>query len=528
MTTLTREPGNANATTLLITPTTLVCVGRGKLTSFVRYLEKDLGIENRFVDVEVLERSAERFFFLDLVQVAQASQDAVHWLKQRRCSIIAGCRIDGFDARRLGGLITVLLMRYDGFAWDKQGYAVLAAPAVTVGDILSRCDLPCLLQKELCASFEAVTLQPWPTLLEKREQDHEFPLEPGIQLFPLSWSLDGKEVVCGLRDYVPTDERVRRRVLLVGRVTGQGELRHGLDLGVLNASSAWKRVVGEDITICSISPDGELLALVLASKTVLFDRVEQQVVRVIPAAGNPVLWSPDSSKIALCLTMHYDPRKATLENQVEIWDIFSHMRHPWLIYDGHHAEQFEQRVSEHLRTASWSPDGRLVVTAGNTTGMSATAHVWDAATGALRFVYRGHQERVTTVAFAPASSPDPLVASIGDDHTVQVWHALTGECVFHARSNIASFKKGWVYENHVAWSPDGQHIAFQTADDELAIAHVRTGQVKGVCSLVPYALLDVAFSPDGTRLATLEVNFAAEEEDVLYCLCIRPIELQDA
>src|SRR2546421_3965577 len=280
MSTLTREPRNANATTMLLTPTTLVCVGRGKLTSFVRYLEKDLGIENRFVDVEVLERSAERFFFLDLVQVAHASQDAVHWLKQRRCSIIAGCRIDGFDARRLGGLFTALLMRYDGFAWDSQGYAVLAAPAATVGDILSRCDLPCLLQQELCASFEAVTLQPWPTSLEKREQDHEFPLEPGVQLLPLSWSL-GKEVMCGLRDYVPANERVRRRVLLVGSVTGQGELRHGLDLGVLHASSAWKRVTGEDITIGSISPDGELLALVLASKTVLFDMIELQVVRVI-------------------------------------------------------------------------------------------------------------------------------------------------------------------------------------------------------------------------------------------------------
>src|SRR5438132_200367 len=524
MSTLTREPRNANATTLLITPTTLVCVGRGKFTSFVHYLEKDLGIENRFVDVEVLERSAERFFFLDLVQVAQASQDAVHWLRQRRCSIIAGCRIDGFDVRRLGGLFTALLMRYDGFAWDNQGYAVLAAPAATVGDILSRCDLPCLLQQELCASFEAVTLQPWPTSLEKRGQDHEFPLEPGVQLLPLSWSLDGQEVVCGLRNYVPTGERVRRRVLLVGSVTGQGELRPGLDLGVLHTSSAWKRVAGEEITIGSISPDGELLALVLASKTVLFDVVEQQVVRVIPTAGNPVLWSPDSSKIALCLTMHYDPGKATLENQVEIWDIFSHIRHPRLVYDGHHAEQFEQRVSEHLRTASWSPDGRLVVTAGTTTGMSATAHVWDAATGALRFVYRRHQERVTTVAFAPASSSDPLVASVGDDHTVQVWHALTGERVFHARSNNASFRKGWLHENHVAWSPDGQHIAFQTADDELAIAHVATGQVKSVCSLAPFALLDVAWSPDGQHISTLEVNFDAEEEDGPYCLCIRTVE----
>src|SRR5207244_10748534 len=114
--------------------------------------------------------------------------------------------------------------------------------------------------------------------------------------------------------------------------------------------------------------------------------VEWQVVRALSSAESTVISSPHSSKIGVCITMQYDPGKGTLENQVEIWDIFSHMRHPWLVYDGHHAEQFEQRVSEHLRTSSWSPEGRLVVTAGNTTGMSATVHVWDAATCALRFV----------------------------------------------------------------------------------------------------------------------------------------------
>lgn len=512
--------------TLLITPTTLVCVGRGKLVAFVRYLEEHLEIENRLIDTEVLRQSMDQLFYLDLAQVASTSQEAIHWLKQRRCTIIAGCRIDGFDALRLGGLFIALQTRYQATAWNNQRYGVLAAPAETVVGLLSRCDLGCLLQQELFGAPLDSARQSWPAAGEKRAQDHEFPLEPGVRLFPLSWSSEGKEVVCGLLDDA-TPERTRRRVLLVGDVTGQGELRHGFDLGPLNATSAWKRAAaGEDIATCSISPDGELLALVLASRTVIFDMREQQVVRVIPSTGNPVAWSPDGTKIGLCLTMHYDPRKSTPEeNRVEIWDVFSHFRQPWLIYDGHHDERYVARDAEYLRTMSWSADGQLAVTGGSTTGVSATAHVWDARTGTLRLVYRGHEERVTTVAFAPAGAPDPrLIASVGDDHTVQVWDALSGDRLFHARCNGASFRNGWLHEHHVAWSPDGQHIAFQTASNELAIAHVATGQVKAVCSLDPFALLEVAWSPDGQWIATVEVNFEAEEEDVPYCLCIRPVE----
>ncbi len=62
------------------------------------------------------------------------------------------------------------------------------------------------------------------------------------------------------------------------------------------------------------------------------------------------------------------------------------------------------------------------------------------------------------------------------------------------------------------------------AGDVAAIAHVATGQVKSVCSLAPDALLDVAWSPDGRHIATVEGNFAAEEGEVLYCLCIRTVE----
>ena len=518
-------PPQSNRRTLLITPTTLVCVGRGKLVAFVRYLEEHLEIENRLVDTEVLRQSMDQLFYLDLAQVASTSQEAIRWLKQRRCTIIAGCRIDGFDALRLGGLFVALQTRYQGTAWNNLRNGVLAAPAETVACLLARCGLACLLQQALFGAALDDALRPWPAAGEKRAQDHEFPLEPGVRLFPLSWSSEGKEVVCGLLDDAAT-ERTRRRVLLVGDVAGQGALRHGFDLGVLYATSAWKRAAsGEDIATCSISPDGELLALVLASKTVIVDMGEQRVVRVIPSTGNPVAWSPDGTKIGLCLTTHYDPGKAVSENRVEIWDIFAHLRQPWLIYDGHRGERHEVPDGEHLRTMSWSADGQLAVTGGSTTGMSATAHVWDTRTGALRLVYRGHEGRVTTVAFAPAGAADPfLIASVGDDHTVRVWQALSGELVFHARCDGTPFREGWQQEHRVAWSPHGLHIAFQAASNELAIANVATGQVKAVCSLAPFALLEVAWSPDGKWIATVEVNFEAEEEEVPYCLCIRAVE----
>jgi WD40 repeat protein len=516
--------------TLLITPTTLVCISREKLTSFVRYLEHGLLLENTLVDMDVLRTSAEPLFYLDLAQVAAISVDAASWLKDRRCGIVTGCRFDGYDAAQLSGYSIALRMLYPGSVWNSQRYGLLVADAEDIVMRLTKGGVQCLLQQQL-DQFNALTpseaLEPWAAASLTRAFDLDFPLEPGTQVLPLIWSEDGETVVCGLLD-VAIDRRTRNRVILAADITTRGELLHRFDLATLLRSSTYKRhAAGEELTTCSVSPDGRCLALVLSSKTIICDMVDGGVLRVIPATGNPVVWSSESDLLALCHTLHYDHAKGISENRVELWEVFSSSRHALQVYDGHCNERVVTEAAAVLRSASWSADQRLVVTAGSTCGLAASAHVWNASNGALRHVYRKHADRVVTAVFSPAQTPDPLVASVGEDHTVQIWHALSGERVFLAHTNTTSFKDGWLHERRVAWSPDGETIAFQNERDELVTARVVTGHIETVCGLAPFSLLDVAWSPDGKHLATIEVNLEAEGDDVPYCVCVRPVGQQD-
>ena len=71
--------------------------------------------------------------------------------------------------------------------------------------------------------------------------------------------------------------------------------------------------------------------------------------------------------------------------------------------------------------------------------------------GTTLCIYEGHSLRVWAVAWSPGGTH---IASGGDDGTVQVWDAATGDPIFmyleHANST-------WV--RSVSWSPDGRFIA---------------------------------------------------------------------
>jgi WD40 repeat protein len=96
---------------------------------------------------------------------------------------------------------------------------------------------------------------------------------------------------------------------------------------------------------------------------------------------------------------------------------------------------------------AWSPDAQLIVIAGGRTNI---AQVWDATTdaGAAVVTYTSRKP-VNSVTWAPGGK---YIASAGDDHTVQIWHAGDGSHVMTYTGH-----KGPV--NLVAWSPVGTAIA---------------------------------------------------------------------
>lgn len=180
---------------------------------------------------------------------------------------------------------------------------------------------------------------------------------------------------------------------------------------------------------------------------------------------------------------------------------------------------------------AWSPDGSSLAGAGNDTAV----HIHDARTGRQVGAMVGHEEPVWGVSWSPDGR---RIVSTAEDLTVRVWNAASGEAVFVSPPHTPGVCRA-------RWSPDGRTIAAPSEDEAIRLwdvstyeygtlsngdarrdcfyacwaQHSRTLASEGPGSLVSLWDVDarrcvarleghaehvwwVAFSPDGTRLAS--------------------------
>jgi WD40 repeat protein/DNA-binding SARP family transcriptional activator len=138
----------------------------------------------------------------------------------------------------------------------------------------------------------------------------------------------------------------------------------------------------------------------------------------------------------------------------------------------------------------YSPDGKRIAT----TSDDHTAKVWDATTGQLLLTLTGHTGAIRRSAFSPDGT---RLVTVSLDETVKVWDALTGK-------ELLTFTDPPVSFGDVAFNPDGHRIAISGSDGTVRIWDAATGTeslVLSVASEFGAALLGVAFSPDGKRVA---------------------------
>jgi WD40 repeat protein len=193
-------------------------------------------------------------------------------------------------------------------------------------------------------------------------------------------------------------------------------------------------------------------------------------------------FAPDGRSLVTAATNQ--PPRPPPENSACTWDADTGAR---LVRFRHPAEVL-------VYDAGFSPDGRLVVTAGD----DGKARIWDARTGDLVRELVGHSGGVRSAAFGLEGRRVITASEALMDKSVRIWDAET--C-----AQLAILRTEEDRPTHACLSPDGRQALVGCWYGTVMLWDISSGKVRR-WQAHPSHLSSVAFSPDGMRILTASAN----------------------
>lgn len=236
------------------------------------------------------------------------------------------------------------------------------------------------------------------------------------------------------------------------------------------------------VNALAISPDSNTLASASDHKIVkLWDLNTQKVLASLSGhsqAAKSVAFSPDGKILAT----------ASDDKTIKLWQIETLEEICTLL--GH---------SHAVKSVAFSPDGQILASG----SWDKTIKLWDVNTGTEICTMTGHQLQVNSVAFSPQGQ---LLASASYDRTIRLWQIPGLEGSPRVLQNRPCYSLLGTLSGHawavltVAFSPDGKILATGSDDNTIKLWEVNTGQL--ICTLVghSWSVVAVAFTADGETL----------------------------
>lgn len=236
------------------------------------------------------------------------------------------------------------------------------------------------------------------------------------------------------------------------------------------------------VNALAINPDSKTLASASDHKIVkLWDLNTKKVLASLSGhsqAVKSVAFSPDGKILAT----------ASDDKTIKLWQIETLEEICTLL--GH---------SHAVKSVAFSPDGEILASG----SWDKTIKLWDVNTGTEICTITGHQLQVNSVAFSPQGK---LLASASYDRTIRLWQIPALESSHKEFQNRPCYSLLGTLSGHawavltVAFSPDGKILATGSDDNTIKLWEVNTGQL--ICTLVghSWSVVAVAFTADGGTL----------------------------